>query len=352
LLDSIHDCKVENEAGRIFFYEITGDSQHIRLDIFLSSRSNVLSRSRIHSLIKDGDVKVNQRPSKPGYRLKAGDQVSLSIPPPSVPLLEPETVDFGVIHEDECLIVLNKPAGVVVHPAPGHLRGTLVHGLLEHCRDLSGVGGSLRPGIVHRLDKDTSGLMVVAKDDRTHAMLAEQFKAGAVKKQYLALVHGRMKGDAGKIDLPISRHPKKRKKMSVMPLKGKRALTLWQKICEFQSGFSLLSISLKTGRTHQIRVHLSHIGHPITGDPVYGYGRNWWKRHPLHQKGMLDQVGRQMLHSRCLGFIHPHLEQYVEFEAPIPDDMEKVLQDLRQLDLKAQTNKNLDRTEKEAIIDY
>ena len=341
---------MDNESGRIFFYEITDESQHIRLDIFLSSRPNDLSRSRIHALIKDGDVKVNNYPSKPSYRLKAGDQVSLSIPPPTISVLEPEAINFNVIHEDASLIVLNKPAGVVVHPAPGHLKGTLVHGLLEHCTDLSGIGGSMRPGIVHRLDKDTSGLMVVAKDDLTHNSLAKQFKAGTIKKQYLALVHGRVKGDEGKIDLPISRHPKKRKKMSVMPLKGKRALTIWQKICEFQIGFSLLSISIKTGRTHQIRVHLSHIGHPITGDPVYGYGRNWWKRHPLHQKGMLSQVNRQMLHSKCLGFKHPHDERYVEFEAPIPDDMEKILQDLKQLDLKGQLNKNLDRSENDGIV--
>lgn len=341
---------MDSESDRAFFYEVPEDGQEIRLDVFLASRSIGLSRSRIRALIKSGDVRLNNCPSKPSYKLKAGDRVFLSIPPPSTQVPEPEAVEFGIIHEDGSLIVLNKPAGVVVHPAPGHATGTLVHGLLQHCQDLSGIGGQLRPGIVHRLDKDTSGLIVAAKSDRVHTFLAKQFKSGMVKKQYVALVHGGVKGEEGKIDLPIARHPGRRKEMSITLSRGKRALTQWRKTEEFQTGFSLLSISIKTGRTHQIRVHLSHIGHPVVGDPVYGYNRNWWKRHPALKKGMLPPIYRQMLHARRLGFIHPDLGRYLEFEAPLPDDMELVLCVLKCLDLQAESNKNLDMSIKGDII--
>jgi len=325
---------VPNEFDRVFSYNIQAESQDIRLDVFLSASPVSLSRSRIHSLIVSGNVKVNNHPAKPSYRVKVGDHVLVSVPPPSRQVLEPEAVEFTVLHEDDALIVLDKPAGLVVHPAPGHSTSTLVHGLLQHCRDLSGVGGVLRPGIVHRLDKDTSGLMVVAKNDMSHAFLAKQFKSGTVKKEYIALVHGRPSGDKGKIDLPIARHPKKRKEMSVTRFGGRQALTVWQKIEEFQSGFSLLSIITKTGRTHQIRVHLSHIGHPIAGDLVYGYGRNWWKRHPLHKKGLLPAIERQMLHAKKLGFIHPDEKRYLHFETPLPDDMKRAVQSLKSLDLR------------------
>jgi len=341
---------VDNESDRTFTWEIPEDKQDIRLDVFLSSSPIGLSRSRIQALIRHGDVKVNNRASKSNYKLKTGDHVFLSIPPPSTHILEPEAVEFSIIHEDEILIVLNKPAGVVVHPAPGHITGTLVHGLLQHCQELSGIGGLLRPGIVHRLDKDTSGIMVVAKNDRGHAFLARQFKSGMVKKQYMALVHGRIKKDEGRIELPIARHPKKRKEMSVTLSGGREALSLWKKIEEFQSGFSLLSISIKTGRTHQIRVHLSHMGHPVAGDPVYGYGRSWWKKHPLHKKGMLPSINRQMLHSRSLGFVHPDQGRYVEFETPLPDDMEHAVQTLKWLDSQAQSDKYLDMNKKAIIV--
>lgn len=306
--------------------------QEVRLDVYLSLQPIGLSRARIQGLIKTGNVTVNNRRSKPSYTLKSGDEIFLSVPPP-VRVLEPETVAFDVIHEDSSLIVVNKPAGLVVHPAPGHAKGTLVHGLLQQCSDLSGIGGVLRPGIVHRLDKDTSGVMVVAKSDIAHAFLAKQFKSGLVKKEYIALVHGRIKGDDGEIDLPIARHPVRRKEMSIRLSKGRRALTLWRKIEEFQSGFSLLSVSIKTGRTHQIRVHLSYLGHPVVGDAVYGHGPNQWKKHPFYRKGMLPSIKRQMLHSRCLGFIHPDQHRYLKFEAPLPDDMEHAVQALRWLDL-------------------
>jgi len=316
----------------MFSYDIPGDAQDIRLDVFLSNRSTGLSRSRIQSLIKGGYAKVNSCPSKPSHRLKAGDQVFLTVPPPSILTLEPDEVEFGIIYEDASLIVLSKPAGVVVHPSPGHSKGTLVHGLLKHCKDLSGIGGALRPGIVHRLDKDTSGLMIVAKNDQAHESLARQFRSGMVKKEYLALVHGPVKGDNGEIDLPIARHPTKRKEMAVALSGGRRSLSLWKKMKEFRSGFSLLSVCIKTGRTHQIRVHLSHLGHPVAGDPVYGYGSNWSKQVHPGVRNALPAINRQMLHSMRLGFIHPLQGRYREFEAGVPEDMKNLLLILDSLD--------------------
>ncbi len=326
---------MDHDSDRIFFYKFPEDTPEIRLDLFLFNCSLGLSRSKLQALIRNGDVRINNCPSKPSYRLKAGDQVFLSIPSLPAQILKPEAVAFGIIHEDESIIVVDKPPGLVVHPAPGHYQGTLVHGLLQHCQGLSRLGGELRPGVVHRLDKDTSGVMVAAKTDRAHGQLARQFKSGMVRKDYMALVHGRIKGQEGEIDLSIARHPKKRKEMSVTHLGGRRAITVWEKIEEFHSGFSLLKVSLKTGRTHQIRVHLSHMGHPVAGDRVYGYGLRWWKRQPLLKKGVLPDMVRQMLHSRRLGITHPETGAYVEFEAPLPADMKRVLDDLRSLDLTA-----------------
>jgi 23S rRNA pseudouridine1911/1915/1917 synthase len=324
---------VSKDPERTSCYDVLEDNKNVRLDAFLFSQTTDLSRSRIQSLIKNGHVKVNDRQSKPSYRLKPGDQVLLALPPaPAAPFLDPGAVEFQVIHEDGFVLVLNKPPGVVVHPAPGHDTGTLVHGLLRHGSDLSHIGGELRPGIVHRLDKDTSGLMVVAKTNTAHAFLSRQFKSGTVKKVYAALVHGTLRPKTGLINRPIARHPKKRKSMTVVASGGRSALTQWERVREFGSGFSLLSVSLKTGRTHQIRVHLSHEGHPVVGDPLYGLGRNWWKRHPLVIKGLLPPVTRQMLHARRLGFVHPGQETYLEFEAPLPDDMAHVLSALKALD--------------------
>jgi 23S rRNA pseudouridine1911/1915/1917 synthase len=321
-----------HNPDRIFSCEIPESNQDTRLDVFLCNSSVGLSRSRIQALIKDGHVRVNDFPSKPSHKLKPGDRVFLAIPPPVTTTLTPEEVEFQIIYEDTSLIVLSKPPGVVVHPAPGHPTKTLVHGLLKHCQDLSGIGGSMRPGIVHRLDKDTSGLMVAAKDDRTHAYLSRQFKLGSVKKEYLALVHGHLNGEKGEIALPLARHPVKRKEMAVVFSGGRDALTLWETLIEFQCGFSLLSVSIKTGRTHQIRVHLSHMGHPVAGDPVYGYRRNWWKQHFTQKNGPRIRPNRQMLHAKRLGFIHPVRKRYMEFEAPLPDDMRQVLNCLKKID--------------------
>ena len=340
---------MKNESDNAPSYVINHHNQNIRLDVFLSARSNELSRSRIQTLIKRGFVKVNRNASKPSCKLKTGDHVLLTIPAPEPLTLKPEAVEFGILYEDKSLIVIDKPPGVVVHPAPGHSTGTLVHGLLQHCRDLSGIGGVLRPGIVHRLDKDTSGLMVVAKNDRVHEALSRQFKAGKVKKHYIALVHGLTKADEQDIELPISRHPRKRKEMAVVP-SGRRALTHWEKIETFKSGFSLLSISIQTGRTHQIRVHLSHTGHPVVGDPVYGQGLKMWERHPLYKKGILPAVNRQMLHAKNLGFMHPDQNRFLELESPLPNDLDHVILVLNWLDLQANANKELDTGKKRTIF--
>lgn len=317
---------MENRSQRV--YRVPGDAQEPRLDLFLAEREKEVSRSRIQKLIRDGQVQVNGFVTKPGYRLKAGDQVLFSVPPPISIALKPEAVDFEVIYEDGGMIVVNKPPGLVVHPAAGHATGTLVHGLLSHCKDFSGIGGELRPGIVHRLDKDTSGLLLVAKTDRVHVSLAGQFKSRTVRKEYLALVHGAMPAGRGEIDLPIARHPKKRKEMSVVE-GGRTAVTVWRLTEEFEGPFSLLAVVLKTGRTHQIRVHMAHVGHPIVGDRVYGYGKDWWKRHTLNKECPLPEIPRQMLHAHRLGFAHPETGAPVEFEAELPDDMRGVLEALK-----------------------
>ncbi len=321
---------MNNKASdSVFLHTIPDSAQFIRLDLFLSNIHGDLSRSRIQTLIRKGLVSVNDAHAKPSYQLKAGDRISVVVPKPSPLSLIPEEVPFSVIFEDACLIVLYKPPGIVVHPAPGHSTGTLVHGLLKHCRDLSGIGGILRPGIVHRLDKDTSGIMVVAKNDMAHQLLAQQFKNGTIKKEYIALVHGILTHKSGSIDLPIFRHPVRRKEMAVTPSGGRRALTLWKKITDCEEGFSLLSIAIKTGRTHQIRVHLSHLGHPVVGDPVYGRGPDALKRRFLKlNPDLVYAVKRQMLHAARLGFVHPEKKTYMEFESHFPDDMNQVLKAL------------------------
>jgi 23S rRNA pseudouridine1911/1915/1917 synthase len=330
---------VEQESGRTVSFLITDKHRDTRLDVFLASQISDLTRSRVQELIRKENVKVNGRSPKSSYRLKKRDQVSVLIPPAVPYELKAEPVDFSLVHEDASLIVLNKPPRVVIHPAPGHPRGTLVHGLLQRCDDLSGIGGVLRPGIVHRLDKDTSGLVVVAKNDHAHTFLSKQFKARTVEKRYLAIVHGIMDGDKGQIDLPIARHPRRRKEMSVQPSQGKVALTFWWSMEEFGHGFALLSVTPKTGRTHQIRVHLSHLGHPIVGDPVYGYKRNGWKKRVPLADRILPLVKRQQLHAETLGFIHPVSEKYCEFKAPMPEDMDRILKALRRMDVDSKNDK-------------
>jgi 23S rRNA pseudouridine1911/1915/1917 synthase len=284
-----------------------------------------LSRARIQDLITIGAVTVNGERKKPSYQPKPGDRIKISFLPKSVRLEVPENVEFGLLYEDNSILVINKPPGLVIHPSAGHYTGTLVHGLLYKCRNLSSFGDPIRPGIVHRLDKDTSGVMVVAKSDEAHDFIANQFKRREVKKRYLTLVHGNVEDKKKIIDFPISRHPVKRKEMSVSLLKGRPAMTEWEVISVFPLGFSLLRISLHTGRTHQIRVHMAYTGYPVVGDIVYGYGKRWWKQKSLIMKEILTLVKRQMLHAELLGFIHPDSLKYVEFEAPLPTDMDCLL---------------------------
>lgn len=318
--DAHHHCICSAPAGR----------GGIRLDVFLSSRFPELSRSRIQTLIKGGKVDINGSPvTKPSQAIRPGDNVSITIPPPKPLGLEPEAIDFDILYEDESLVVVDKPAGLVVHPAPGHDTGTLVHGLLQRCDDLSGIGGMARPGIVHRLDKDTSGAMIVAKTDAAHHLLSWQFKNGLIGKEYLALVHGIVHLPSGAIEAPIARHRMKRREMCVPTSGGRYALSLWERREVYRVGCSLLSVRIKTGRTHQIRVHLAYIGHPVVGDAVYGRGSAGWRRTWSHAKADPPVVERQMLHAFRITFDHPVTRKRLLIEAPLPEDMATVLEALR-----------------------
>ena len=299
-----------------------------RLDSVISSYLADCSRSFCANLIRKGNIQVHGEIKKPAYRVRPGEKIEGRIPPPEPLLLEPQPVEIDILFEDEALIVVNKQPGLVVHPAPGHYSGTLVNGLLYHCPTLEGIGGTYRPGIVHRLDKDTSGVLVVAKNDQAHQHLARQFKSRKVDKNYLALVHGVVLSDAGRIFLPIGRHPVDRKKMSTVSRKGRVAETLWQVRQRF-AGVTLLELNLKTGRTHQIRVHCAASDHPIIGDPIY-FKRRAIKE-VLENKNIADlikTISRQMLHAWRLEFVHPVKNQPVLFEAPIPDDMQKLIDGL------------------------
>ncbi|MGD2097929.1 MAG: RluA family pseudouridine synthase [Desulfobacterales bacterium] len=306
-----------------------------RLDVFVASQLSGYTRSFVAGLIADQHLLVNGQLKKPGYRVKLSDTISGVIPVPTPVELKAEPISLDILYEDDHIVVVNKQAGLVVHPAAGHDGGTLVNGLLYHCTDLGGIGGELRPGIVHRLDKDTSGTMVVAKNDLAHAHLAREFKARRVQKQYLALVHGTLKSSNGTIKLPIGRHPVHRKRMSTVSTRGRTAETQW-KIQEKFKRFTLLLVRLKTGRTHQIRVHCSAMHHPIVGDKVYGprkpekiiAGKR--QRSDMIQS-ILKSAGRQMLHAWRLSFRHPHTLQTVSFESPLPQDMATIIQKLRKI---------------------
>jgi len=311
---------------KTFIFHQSSADIDVRLDKFLSNKKDVdLPRARIQNLIKIGEVTVNGERKKPSYQLKPGDRIKISFLSPSIPLEASENIEFDILYEDNSILVVNKPPGLVVHPSAGHYSGTLVHGLLRKCTNLSSISGPIRPGIVHRLDKDTSGVMVVAKSDRAHNFLTRQFKSREVKKRYQALVHGNVGKEKGIVDLPISRHPVKRKEMCISLLKGRMAMTEWEVISILSLGFSLLRISPSTGRTHQIRVHMAYMGYPVVGDILYGYGKRWWKQQSSIMKEAFTFVKRQMLHAELLGFVHPDSMRYVEFEAPPPMDMACIL---------------------------
>jgi 23S rRNA pseudouridine1911/1915/1917 synthase len=287
-----------------------------RIDKYITeSIEDQISRSQIQLWIQDGHVLVNNRLVKANYKLAEGDRIALTIPEPSNVDIVPEDIPLDIAYEDSDVIVINKPRGMVVHPAPGHTSGTVVNALMYHCKDLSGINGELRPGIVHRIDKDTSGLLMAAKHDKAHASLAAQLKDHSVTRKYIAVVHGNIAHDHGTIDAPIGRDSNDRKMYTVTEKNSKHAVTHFLVLERF-GDYTMVELKLETGRTHQIRVHMKFIGHPLVGDPMYG-----------RSKGM--QMNGQALHAAILGFVHPMNETYLEFSAPLPDDMEHLLERLR-----------------------
>jgi len=285
-----------------------------RIDVFLAAELDY-TRSYIKKLIVDELVFVNGKTVKPSYKVKENDEVAVNIPEAEKIDVLPENIPLDILYEDDDIIVINKPQGMVVHPAPGNYSGTLVNALLYHCKNLSGINGILRPGIVHRLDKDTSGVMVVAKNDKAHISLSNQIKERSVFKKYVAIVEGVIKDEEGKIEAPIGRHPVDRKKMAVIE-DGRYALTLYKVLERFKEN-TLVEAVIKTGRTHQIRVHMAYIGHPVVGDHVYGFKKQKFK------------LEGQALHSRVLGFMHPTKGVYMEFEAPLPEYFVRLIEILR-----------------------
>lgn len=308
--------------GHAFSFQVEAAANGVRLDVFLAERLPDRSRSFARQLIAGGRAHVNGQVQKPGYRLKTGDAVSGRTPAPQPAGDLPEPIPLHILYEDADIVVVNKPPGMVVHPSPGHASGTLVNGLLHHCPGLAEIGPERRPGIVHRLDKDTSGTLVVAKTAAALEHLAGQFKNRTAGKDYLALVHGATAAESGTIRLPIGRHPVDRKRMSVRSRRGREAETGWR-VARRLGGFTLLELSLKTGRTHQVRVHCAAIQRPIVGDPIYG--RSKAAAHAPGLRELLAPVRRQMLHAWRLEIVHPRSGERVRFESPLPEDMERLI---------------------------
>lgn len=296
-------------------FQVTKEDSGERIDKFLSINIEGKSRSFFQGLIEEENVLVNGKVIKSNYKLKEGDAVLVDIPEPIELTVEAENIPLEIVYEDEDVVVVNKPQGMVVHPAVGNYTGTLVNALLFHCRDLSGINGVIRPGIVHRIDKDTSGLLVVAKNDFAHNNLAQQFKDHSINREYYALLEGRLNKDSGTIDAPLARHQTDRLKIAVVQ-GGRTAVTHYEVIERYKMN-TLVKCKLETGRTHQIRVHMAFIGHPLVGDPVYGF-----KKQRFNLEG-------QMLHAKTLGFIHPTKGKYVEFSSELPNHFTRILEKLR-----------------------
>ncbi len=299
--------------------EFTADNGEtgVRIDRCLSDKYEDLSRSYLQKLLKEQGITVNGKPVKANYKLQTGDQVQITVPDLSEPDILPENIPLDILYEDEDILVVNKPKGMVVHPANGHTCGTLVNAILYHCQgNLSGINGVMRPGIVHRIDKDTTGALLVCKNDTAHRDLAQQLKDHSIKRRYRAIVWGNIKEEEGTIEGPIGRHPVDRKKMAINYKNGKDAVTHY-KVLERFGNATYIECRLETGRTHQIRVHMTSIGHPLLGDEIYGSGKN-----PYHLQG-------QTLHAMILGFVHPRTGKYMEFSAPLPEYFVNLLEKLR-----------------------
>lgn len=307
-------------------HRLVVDREGTRLDLFVARAFPVLSRSRIQRLIGEGSIRLDGRAVKPGIRPRPDQVVEVRIPPPEPLGLNPEPMDLEIVFEDRDLIVINKPAGLVVHPSPGHATGTLVHGLLAHCPDLAGVGGVERPGIVHRLDKDTSGLIVTAKNDRAHQGLSRAFKEHRIAKTYLAVMIGRTDFQEHRHSAPIARHRVDRKRMAVVP-GGREAISVFNTRTDLKGPLSLVEVTLLTGRTHQIRVHAADLGHPIAGDQVYG-SRAREKALGVEARIALKPIRRQLLHAWRLSFVHPEGAQRLDLEANLPEDMVQLISKL------------------------
>ncbi len=307
---------LESCTATDFTFQIDDGMDGCRLDTFLSRCLSKTSRSLINVSVRDGFVRVNEQLKKNSYRLKPGDHVTGRILQPEVPLLRPEPIPFTILFEDQDIIVLSKPPGLVVHPGSGNSHGTLVNGLLHHCRSLGDVGDESRPGIVHRLDKDTSGVMLVAKNNESHRLLVEGFQKREIDKEYLALVCGRVNEESGRIVAAIGRHPINRKKMAVRERTGRYAASSWKVEYHFPEGYTLLRVKIETGRTHQIRVHMSHLGFPVAGDRLYG------------KKKDLDRFPRQLLHAAKIAFQHPINREFMAFKAPLWPDFAAILSQL------------------------
>lgn len=298
-------------------FTIKQEEPSVRIDRYLAEQCPEFSRSYLQKLLKEQKVTADGRPVKANYKILPGAEIQVEIPDMEVPDIRPEDIPLDILYEDEHLLVVNKPKGMVVHPAAGHTEGTLVNAVMAHCGDnLSGINGVLRPGIVHRIDKDTTGALVICKEDAVHRDLAEQLKEHSIKRRYRAIVQGNLKEDEGTIEGPIGRHPTDRKKMAINYKNGKDAVTHY-KVLERFGQYTYIECRLETGRTHQIRVHMTSIGHPLLGDTVYGSSKN-----PFHLQG-------QTLHAMILGFRHPVTGEYIEFEAPLPDYFLKLLEKLR-----------------------
>lgn len=291
------------------------NEQNIRLDKFITMTMPDLSRTLVQQYVKDGFVLVNGKSEKASYKTCLGDVIEVSLPDSQEMDVLPENIPLNVVYEDHDVIVVNKPSGMIVHPSSGIYSGTLVNALLYHCHDLSGINGVLRPGIVHRIDKDTSGLLMIAKNDKAHQSLSEQLKEHSVARKYVALVHGVIPHNHGKIDAPIGRDSKDRQKMAVTKINSKEAVTNFTVLQRFEK-MTLIECRLETGRTHQIRVHMAYIGYPVYGDPKYGYKKD-------------DQTYGQYLHAKTLGFVHPTTGEYMEFDSDLPDFFENKLTELK-----------------------